>query len=80
MRESITDSLLSTQLFLATAALTSLVLAAVTAERATAAAALRANEERLQSVVRSHGRGADRPRRTAASSPSATRSRSGSSG
>jgi len=50
--ESISDSLLSTQLFLATAALSSLILAAVTAERATAAAALRANEERLQSVVR----------------------------
>ena len=52
VRESITDSVLSTQLFLATAALSSLILAAVTAERATAAAALRANEERLQSVVR----------------------------
>ena len=52
VRESLTDSLLSTQLFLATAALSSLVLAAVTAERSTAAAALRANEERLQSVVR----------------------------
>ena len=52
VRESITDSLLSTQLFLATAALSSLILAAVTAERATAAAALRANEERLRSVVR----------------------------
>ena len=52
VRESITDSLLSTQLFLATAALSSLILAAVTAERATAAAALRANEERLRSIVR----------------------------
>jgi PAS domain S-box-containing protein len=52
VRESITDSLLSTQLFLATAAVSSLILAAVTAERATAAAALRANEERLRSVVR----------------------------
>jgi PAS domain S-box-containing protein len=51
VRESITDSLLSTQLFLATAAVSSLILAAVTAERATAAAALRANEERLRSVV-----------------------------
>jgi integral membrane sensor domain MASE1 len=51
VRESITDSLLSTQLFLATAALSSLILAAVTAERATAATALRANEERPQSVV-----------------------------
>jgi PAS domain S-box-containing protein len=57
VRESITDSLLSTQLFLATAALTALVLAAVTAERATAAAALRANEERLQSVVGSMAEG-----------------------
>ena len=34
VRQSITDSLLSSQLFLATAALTALVLAAVTAERA----------------------------------------------
>jgi PAS domain S-box-containing protein len=57
VRDSITDSLLSTQLFLATAALTALVLAAVTAERATAAAALRANEERLQSVVGSMAEG-----------------------
>jgi PAS domain S-box-containing protein len=52
VRESITDSVLSTQLFLVTAALSSLILAAVTAERATGAAALRANEERLRSVVR----------------------------
>ena len=51
VRESITGSLHSTQLFLAAAALTSLVLAAVTAERASAGAALRANEERLRSVV-----------------------------
>src|SRR4051794_20184259 len=57
VRESITDSLLSTQLFLATAALTSLVLAAVTAERAVAGGALRANEERLRSVLRSMGEG-----------------------
>ncbi|MDX6729055.1 MAG: hypothetical protein QOK49_3860, partial [Baekduia sp.] len=41
VRASITDSLLSTQLFLATAALTSLVLAAVTAERERAGQALR---------------------------------------
>jgi signal transduction histidine kinase len=41
VRESITDSLLSTQLFLATAALTSLILAAVTAERERAGEALR---------------------------------------
>src|SRR3954466_11502014 len=57
VRESITDSLLSTQLFLATAALTRLVLAAVTAERAVAGGALRANEERLRSVVRSIAEG-----------------------
>jgi PAS domain S-box-containing protein len=57
VRESITDSLLSTQLFLATAALTALVLAAVTAERATASAALEANEERLRSVVGSMAEG-----------------------
>jgi signal transduction histidine kinase len=44
VRQSITDSLLSTQLFIATGALSSLVLAALTAERATAAAALAANE------------------------------------
>jgi PAS domain S-box-containing protein len=53
VRQSITDSLLSTQLFMATAALTSLVLAAVTAERRVASRALLANEERLRSVVRS---------------------------
>jgi signal transduction histidine kinase len=46
VRESITDSLLSTQLFLATAALTSLILAAVTAER------WRADEALRQDVVR----------------------------
>jgi PAS domain S-box-containing protein len=57
VRESITDSLLSSQLFLATAALTSLVLAAVTAERTSADEALRANEERLRSVVQSMAEG-----------------------
>jgi signal transduction histidine kinase len=57
VRQSITDSLLSTQLFLATAALTSLVLAAVTAERTTAGGALRAGEERMRSVVRSMAEG-----------------------
>jgi signal transduction histidine kinase len=41
VRESITDSLLSSQLFLATAALTSLILAAVTAERTRAGEELR---------------------------------------
>ena len=44
VRESTTDSLLSTQLFIAIAALTSLVLAAVTAERTRVAAALAASE------------------------------------
>jgi signal transduction histidine kinase len=44
VRDSITDSLLATQLFIATAALTSLVLAAVTAERTRAARALAAAE------------------------------------
>src|SRR4051794_8035416 len=57
VRESITDSLLSTQLFLAAAALTALVLAAVTAERTRAADALVANEERLHSVVHSMAEG-----------------------
>src|SRR5215216_1860960 len=42
VRESLTDSLLSTQLFIATSALTSLLLAAVTAERSRAEAAQRA--------------------------------------
>jgi len=42
VRESITDSLLATQLFIATSAITTLVLAAVTAERARAEAAQRA--------------------------------------
>jgi len=46
VRTSITDSLLSTQLFLVTAALTSLILAAVTAERE------RAGEELRQDIVR----------------------------
>jgi signal transduction histidine kinase len=44
VRESITDQLLATQLFLAVAALTSLVLAAVMAERRRAGEALRRNE------------------------------------
>ena len=44
VRDSITDSLLATQLFIAISALTSLVLAAVTAERTRAAAALTASE------------------------------------
>src|SRR4051794_1070989 len=57
VRESITDSLLSSQLFLAAAALTSLILAAVTAERTRAGEALVANEERLRSVVHSMAEG-----------------------
>jgi signal transduction histidine kinase len=44
VRDSITDSLLATQLFVATAALTSLLLAAVTAERTRAAGALAVSE------------------------------------
>jgi signal transduction histidine kinase len=44
VRDSITDSLLATQFFMATAALTSLVLAAVTAERTRAARALAVSE------------------------------------
>ncbi len=44
VRDSITDSLLATQFFIATAGLTSLLLAAVTAERTRAALALRASE------------------------------------
>jgi signal transduction histidine kinase/integral membrane sensor domain MASE1 len=44
VRESLTDSLLATQLFVATAAVTSLLLAAVTAERTRAARALAATE------------------------------------
>ena len=57
VRASITDSLLSSQLFIAAAALTSLVLAAVTAERASADEALRSNTERLRSVVHSMAEG-----------------------
>jgi PAS domain S-box-containing protein len=57
VRASITDSLLSSQLFIAAAALTSLVLAAVTAERTRADDALRANTERLRSVVQSMAEG-----------------------
>jgi PAS domain S-box-containing protein len=57
VRASITDSLLSSQLFIAAAALTSLVLAAVTAERTRADEALRTNTERLRSVVQSMAEG-----------------------
>jgi signal transduction histidine kinase len=52
VRESITDSLLATQLFIAIAALTSLVLAAVTAERARAEAAQRALAEEQAALRR----------------------------
>ena len=48
VRESINDQLLATQLFLAVAALTSLILAAVTAERRRAGEELRRNEESLR--------------------------------
>jgi signal transduction histidine kinase len=51
VRDSITQSLLTTQLFIAIAALTSLVLAAVTAERRRAEAALRANEGQLRDLA-----------------------------
>jgi signal transduction histidine kinase len=44
VRESITDSLLATQLFIAISAITSLILAAMTAERTRAARALAATE------------------------------------
>jgi PAS domain S-box-containing protein len=57
VRASITDSLLSSQLFIAAAALTSLVLAAVTAERTQADEALRRSGERLRSVVQSMAEG-----------------------
>jgi PAS domain S-box-containing protein len=57
VRNSITDSLLSSQLFIAAAALTSLVLAAVTAERTQADEALRTSTERLRSVVQSMAEG-----------------------
>jgi signal transduction histidine kinase len=51
VRDSITQSLLTTQLFIAVAALTSLILAAVTAERQRAEAALRAKEKRLRDLA-----------------------------
>src|SRR4051794_23511685 len=51
VRGSITDSLLATQLFIAVAALTSLVLAAETAERGKAAAALAASEASQRSLA-----------------------------
>ncbi len=54
VRESITDSLLATQFFIATAALTSLVLAAVTAERTRAARALAVSEAGQRALADEH--------------------------
>jgi signal transduction histidine kinase len=54
VRDSITDSLLATQVFIATAALTSLVLAAVTAERTRAARALAASEAAQRALAQEH--------------------------
>ena len=54
VRDSITDSLLATQLFIATAALTSLLLAAVTAERTRAARALAASEATQRELADEH--------------------------
>ena len=54
VRDSITDSLLATQLFIAISALTSLVLAAVTAERTRAAAALTASEGSQRALADEH--------------------------
>src|SRR4051794_37644145 len=51
VRESITDSLLATQLFIAISALTSLLLAAVTAERTRTAAALAESEASQRSLA-----------------------------
>ncbi|MGE5635979.1 MAG: MASE1 domain-containing protein [Nocardioidaceae bacterium] len=54
VRDSITDSLLATQLFIATAALTSLLLAAVTAERTRAAQALAVSEAAQRALADEH--------------------------
>jgi signal transduction histidine kinase len=54
VRESITDSLLATQVFIATAALTSLLLAAVTAERTGAARALATSEAAQRALADEH--------------------------
>jgi signal transduction histidine kinase len=51
VRDSITDSLLATQLFIAISALTSLLLAAVTAERTHAALALTASESSQRTLA-----------------------------
>jgi signal transduction histidine kinase len=54
VRESITSSLLATQIFVATAALTSLLLAAVTAERTRAAQALAVSEASQRALADEH--------------------------
>jgi signal transduction histidine kinase len=54
VRDSITDSLVATQLFIATAALTSLLLAAVTAERTRAADALTISEGAQRALAGEH--------------------------
>ncbi|HZC14796.1 MAG TPA: MASE1 domain-containing protein [Thermoleophilaceae bacterium] len=54
VRDSITDSLLATQLFIATAALTSLLLAAVTSERSGAARALAVSEVSQRALAAEH--------------------------
>ena len=54
VRDSITDSLLATQIFIATAALTSLLLAAVTAERTRAARALVVSEAGQRALADEH--------------------------
>ena len=51
VRDSLTDSLLATQLFIATSAVTSLLLAAVTAERTRAARALAATESTQRALA-----------------------------
>ena len=51
VRESVTDSLLATQLFIAIAAVTSLLLAALTAERTRAARALAATEAAARALA-----------------------------
>ena len=54
VRDSITDSLLATQLFMATAAVTSLLLAAVTAERIRTARALAISEAAQRGLADEH--------------------------
>ena len=89
LRESITDSLLATQLFIAIAALTSLILAAVTAERRAAARAL-AGAEANSARARGRAGGAAQGRHAqlgeaapsggAAAAPSAAASVTGTTG